>query len=92
MFFDDQESKGSVKFGVGMTAGKGRYHFIASFGESETFQQLCISNHKDIQGVSDKPVRWFDTESRAVQVLKDTKKACHKCLRTIESAELDLKQ
>ncbi len=90
MFFDDFLPKKIDKYGVGVTAGKGRFHFIASLVEDDTVRQLCLSRHKELNGLSDKPVIWFDSESSAVQVFRNNKKACHKCLRTIETIELNL--
>ncbi len=90
MFFDDLIPKEIGKYGVGMTAGKGRYHFMASMAEENKVKQLCLSRHRELSGVQKKPVKWFDSESRAVQVFRNNKKACHKCLRTIETIELGL--
>ncbi|MCG8632873.1 MAG: hypothetical protein MI863_03545 [Desulfobacterales bacterium] len=90
MFFDDLKPNEIDKYGVGVTAGKGRYHFMASLAEAGQVRQLCLSRYKELNGLSGKPVTWFDSESRAVQVFRNNKKACHKCLRTIETIELDL--
>jgi hypothetical protein len=90
MFFDDLIPRQIDKYGVGVTAGKGRYHFMASLAEEDKVRQLCLSRNKELNGLSGKPVKWFDNESNAVRVFRNNKKACHKCLRTIETIELDL--
>ncbi len=90
MFFDDLIPKEIDKYGVGVTAGKGRCHFMASLAEEDKVRQLCLSRHQELNGLPGRPVKWFDSESCAVQVFRNNKKACHKCLRTIETIELSL--
>lgn len=89
MFFDGIVSEEVSKYGVGMIAGKGRYHFVASLGGADRVRQLCIATHCDLNGLPANTFKWFDNESHAVQVFRKNKKACHKCLRSIETIELD---
>ena len=89
MFFDRIVSEKISKYGVGMIAGKGRYHFVASLGEADRVRQLCIATHCDLNGLPASAFKWFDNESHAVQVFRENKKACHKCLRSIETIELN---
>ena len=91
MFFIDLTSREIDRYGVGMTTGKGRYHFMASIGHEKRVRQLCMSKQKDLNGLSGK-VKWFDSESRAVKAFRKNKKACHKCLRAIETIELKMSE
>ncbi len=88
MFFDRKVSEEISKYGVGMIAGKGRYHFLASLGEADRVRQLCIARHCDLEGLPANTFKWFDTESSALQVFRENKNACNKCLRSIETIEL----
>ena len=89
MFFDRIVSEEISKYGVGMIAGNGRYHFVASLGGADRVRQLCVATHCDLNELPAKTFKWFDDESRAVQVFRKNKKACHKCLRRIETIELN---
>ncbi len=88
MYFDRKVSEEISKYGVGMIAGKGRCHFVASLGDADRVRQLCVATHCDLNGLPVNAFKWFDTESSAVQVFRNNKKDCHKCLRSIETIEL----
>ncbi|HCY86303.1 MAG TPA: hypothetical protein DHV36_14305 [Desulfobacteraceae bacterium] len=90
MFFDDFIPGQIDKYGFGMTAGNGRFHFMVALSDGERVRQLCLSRRRDLRRLDGKPVKWFDDESRAVDVFRNNKKACHKCLRAIETIELNL--
>lgn len=90
MFFDEFIPGEIDKYGFGMTAGNGRFHFIVAFADDDRVRQLCMSRPRDPHRLDGKPVKWFSSEARAIQVFRNHKKACHKCLRAIETLELSL--
>ena len=90
MFFDDLTPGEIEKYGFAMTAVNGRFHFMVAFADDDRVKQLCLSKHKTLQKLNGKPAKWFTEESRAVAVFRKNKKACHKCLRAIETIELSL--
>lgn len=89
MYFDDQVSKKIKGYGVGTTAEKGRYHLLASLQETDRIKLLCLSSPAPINGRPEKPIRWCKDEIHAVQVLRSHKRACQKCLRSIETIEME---
>ena len=92
MFFDEFIPGEVDKYGFGMTAGNGRFHFMVAFSDEDgdRVRQLCLSRHRDLRRLDGKPMKWFADETRAVDKFRNNKKACHKCLRAIETIELNL--
>ncbi len=88
MFFNDDVSKKVTGYGIGTTTAKGRYHLLASCEEDGRVQMLCQSCQKKLNGHTGPPPRWFKEEACAVKALRNHKKACQKCLRSIETTEL----
>lgn len=92
MFFDDRLSEKIDKYGFGMTAQQGRYHFMACIDESHGVRRLCMARPCNDRVTHSDSIQWFDTESSAVRAFRKNKNACHKCLRVIETIELDLEK
>ena len=90
MVFDEQFSMEINQYGVGLMADAGKYHFVASLAEKNKIKQLCLAQHQDLTDRTPQKIKWFPDEACAIKALLDNRKACHKCMRTIETITLGL--
>jgi len=88
MVFDEQFSMEILQYGVGLMADAGKYHFVASLAQKNKIKQLCLSQRKDLADRIPKKIKWFPDESCAIKALQENPKACHKCMRAIETLTL----
>ncbi len=90
MVFDEQISVEIVKYGVGVMTSAGKYHFVASMAGENKIKQLCLSQQRDLLSMPPSKLEWFADEIRAIKAFQDNPRACHKCMRAIETIELGL--
>ncbi|MBA3009377.1 MAG: hypothetical protein KKF12_16375 [Proteobacteria bacterium] len=88
MVFDEQFSIEIVKYGVGPITRAGRYHFVAALEGKNKIRQLCLSQQQDLSAMAIKKTQWFSKESSAIKAFQENRKACHKCMRALETLEL----
>lgn len=88
MVFDEQFSRQIHQYGVGLMTDAGKYHFVASLAQKNKIKQLCLSQQQDLTHRTPKKIKWFPDESCAIKALQDNRKACHKCMRAIETLTL----
>lgn len=88
MFFDEKLSDQIEKYGFGLLTGNGKYHFVAALSETDSIVQLCcVSRPMNTRSLPKNKFVWFDDEDRAAHKFQKNKKACHKCLRTLETIQ-----
>ena len=89
MVFDEKFTRKISRYGICLVAKAGRYHFVASLAEKNKIRLLCLTQHQDLSVMTPQKIKWFPNESCAIKALLDNPKACHKCMRAIETRTMD---